>query len=75
MRANSLVSRALRRASIASQLDLDERIVAAHAREVEIAEQRLRAGGISEADVIAQRTQLATRELFGQGRMSCVRAY
>ena len=56
--AANVVTTAIRRASIASQLDFAERIVAAHVRELDIAEQRFRAGGIAEAEVIAQRAQV-----------------
>jgi NodT family efflux transporter outer membrane factor (OMF) lipoprotein len=56
--AANVVTTAVRRASLAEQVDLAERIVALHARELEIAQQRYRAGGIAEADVISLRAQV-----------------
>ena len=56
--AGNVVTTAIRRASLETQVELTTRLVAARSRELEIATQRFSAGGIAEADVISLRTQV-----------------
>jgi NodT family efflux transporter outer membrane factor (OMF) lipoprotein len=56
--AGNVATAAIQRASIAAQLELTERIVAAHSEQLDVAERRYRAGGIAEADLVSQRAQV-----------------
>jgi NodT family efflux transporter outer membrane factor (OMF) lipoprotein len=56
--AGNVVTSVIRRASLAAQIELSERILAAQANQLEITEQRYRAGGIAESDLLAQRSQV-----------------
>lgn len=56
--AGNVVTSVVRRASLAAQIDLSERILAAQGRQLEIAGQRYRAGGISQSDLLSQRSQV-----------------
>jgi NodT family efflux transporter outer membrane factor (OMF) lipoprotein len=56
--AGNVVTAVIRRASLAEQVDLSERILAQQTRQLQIAERRRGAGGISENDLLAQRSQL-----------------
>ncbi len=56
--AGNVVTTAIRRASLAAQLDLSQRILAAQERQLDIAEKRYRAGGIARADIFSQRSML-----------------
>jgi len=56
--AGNVVTSAVRRASLAAQIDLSERILAAQARQLEIAELRYRSGAIAESDLLSQHSQL-----------------
>jgi NodT family efflux transporter outer membrane factor (OMF) lipoprotein len=54
--AGNVVTTAIRRASLAAQIDLSQRILAAQERQLDIADQRFQAGGIARADIFSQRT-------------------
>jgi NodT family efflux transporter outer membrane factor (OMF) lipoprotein len=54
--AGNVVTTAIRRASLAAQIDLSQRILAAQERQLDIADQRYRAGGIARADIFSQRS-------------------
>ena len=56
--AGNVVTSAVRRASLAAQIEFSERILAAEERQLGIAERRYAAGGISEGDVLSQRSQV-----------------
>jgi NodT family efflux transporter outer membrane factor (OMF) lipoprotein len=58
----SIVTTAVKEASLRLQLQVNREIAALLARELELVERRLRIGGASLADVLAQRTQLAQTE-------------
>ncbi|MBB5458039.1 NodT family efflux transporter outer membrane factor (OMF) lipoprotein [Paraburkholderia sp. Cpub6] len=54
--AGNVVTAAIRRASLARQLALTEALLANQMQQLDIAERRYRAGGISEVDLLSQRT-------------------
>ena len=56
--AGNVVTSVIRRASLATQIDLSERMLAEQLHELEITELRHRAGGISDSDLLSQRTQV-----------------
>jgi NodT family efflux transporter outer membrane factor (OMF) lipoprotein len=56
--AGNVVTSVIRRASLAVQLDLSERILAQQSHQLEITEQRRRAGGISDSDLLSQHSQV-----------------
>jgi NodT family efflux transporter outer membrane factor (OMF) lipoprotein len=56
--AGNVVTSAVQRASLAAQIDLSERLLDLQMRQLGIAEDRLRAGGVAEADVLSQRAQV-----------------
>ena len=58
----NVVTGAVQRASLAAQIDLTERLLDVQARQLRIAQDRLRAGGIAETDVLSQRTQVEQTE-------------
>ncbi|MGU7780870.1 efflux transporter outer membrane subunit [Burkholderia sp. PU8-34] len=60
--AGNVVSTVIRRASLAQQIALTQRLVDAQTRQLSIVEARHAAGGVSLADVHAQRTLLAQTE-------------
>lgn len=74
--AGNVVTTVIRHAALAAQIALAERIVATRERQSQIAAGRLAAGGIAEADLMAQRIQLqqaraglpALREQLEQAR-------
>jgi NodT family efflux transporter outer membrane factor (OMF) lipoprotein len=53
--AGNVVTTAIRRASLAAQIVLSQRILAAQERQLDIADKRYRAGGIARTDVFSQR--------------------
>lgn len=57
--AGNVVTATVHRASLAAQIDLSERILATQARQLAITEQRYKAGGVAQYDVLAQRSQVA----------------
>ena len=56
--AGNVVTSAIRRASLAAQIELSERILGAQTQQLQITEQRYRAGGIAENDLLSQRSQV-----------------
>ncbi|MGC1458378.1 MAG: efflux transporter outer membrane subunit [Steroidobacteraceae bacterium] len=56
--AGNVVTSVIRQASLGAQVGLSERLLAAQAQQLMIAEQRYRAGGISESDLLSQRSQV-----------------
>ena len=54
--AGNVVTSAIRRASLARQIALTEALLANQTQQLDIAERRYRAGGISEVDLLSQRT-------------------
>jgi NodT family efflux transporter outer membrane factor (OMF) lipoprotein len=56
--AGNVVISAIRRASFTAQIDLAERILQTQETQLDIAEKRYQAGGISEADLLSQRSQV-----------------
>lgn len=56
--AGNVVTAAIHRASLAAQIDLTERILSEQTHQREITEQRYRAGGIAENDLLSQRSQV-----------------
>ena len=56
--AGNVVTTVIRRASLASQVDLSERLLRQQTQQLQIGEQRRRAGGIAENDLLAQRSQV-----------------
>lgn len=56
--AGNVVTCVIRRASLAAQIELSERILATQAQQLEITEQRYRSGGIAENDLLAERSQV-----------------
>ncbi|MGF6981497.1 NodT family efflux transporter outer membrane factor (OMF) lipoprotein [Paraburkholderia atlantica] len=54
--AGNVVTAAIRRASLAQQIALTEALLANQMQQLDIAERRFRAGGISEVDLLSQRT-------------------
>jgi NodT family efflux transporter outer membrane factor (OMF) lipoprotein len=56
--AGNMVICVIRRASLAAQIGLTERLLATQVQQLEITERRYRAGGISENDLFSQRSQL-----------------
>lgn len=59
MLAGNVVSAGIRQAQLRSQIEITSRIITLQERTLAVAEQRYRAGGISEYDVRSQRTILA----------------
>ena len=57
--AGNVVSTAIRRASVARQIELTRQLVDAQAQQLAIIERRYAAGGVAELDVRSQRTLLA----------------
>lgn len=57
--AGNVVTTTIRRASLQTQMALDEQLIVAQVKQLEIARQRLAAGGLSEADVRNTATTLA----------------
>lgn len=57
--AGNVVSAAVRRASLRSQIDVTQKLIDAQSRQLAIMEQRLAAGGAADIDVRTQRTLLA----------------
>jgi NodT family efflux transporter outer membrane factor (OMF) lipoprotein len=56
--AGNVVTAAVRRASLAKQITLTEDLLADQVRQLDITEQRYRAGGVSRIDVLSQRSQV-----------------
>jgi NodT family efflux transporter outer membrane factor (OMF) lipoprotein len=56
--AGNVVTTAVRHASVAKEIALTEQIMADQNRQLDIAEQRYRAGGISRMDLLSQRSQV-----------------
>lgn len=56
--AGNVVTSVIRRASLAAQIDLSERLLAQQMQQLQITEQRRRAGGVAENDLLAQRSQV-----------------
>jgi NodT family efflux transporter outer membrane factor (OMF) lipoprotein len=56
--AGNVVTSVIRRASLAAQIDLSERLLAQQTQQLQITERRRRAGGIAENDLLAQRSQV-----------------
>ena len=56
--AGNVVTSVIRRASLAAQVDLSERLLGQQTQQLQITEQRRRAGGIAETDLFAQRSQV-----------------
>lgn len=56
--AGNVVTSAIRHASLAAQIELTERLLKEQARQLQITEQRFRAGGVAENDVLAQRSEV-----------------
>ncbi len=56
--AGNVVTSVVRRAALAAQVALSERLLAAQAQQLTIAEQRYGAGGISQSDLLLQRSQV-----------------
>jgi len=56
--AGNVVTTAVRHASVAKQIALTELLLADESRQLDIAEQRYQAGGISRMDVLSQRSQV-----------------
>jgi NodT family efflux transporter outer membrane factor (OMF) lipoprotein len=56
--AGNVVTSAIRRASLAAQIDLSERLLAEQTQQLQITEKRYRAGGIAESDLLSQRSQV-----------------
>jgi NodT family efflux transporter outer membrane factor (OMF) lipoprotein len=56
--AGNVVTSVIRRASLAAQVDLSERMLAQQTTQLQITERRRSAGGISENDLLAQRSQV-----------------
>jgi NodT family efflux transporter outer membrane factor (OMF) lipoprotein len=56
--AGNVVTAAVRRASLAKQIALTGDLLADQARQLDITEQRYRAGGVSRMDVLSQRSQV-----------------
>jgi len=56
--AGNVVTSVVRRASLAVQLDLSERMLAQQTQQLQITEQRYRAGGVAENDLLSQRSQV-----------------
>jgi hypothetical protein len=56
--AGNVVTSVIRRASLAAQIGLSERPLAMQSQQLDIAEQRYRAGGISQSDLFSQRSQV-----------------
>jgi NodT family efflux transporter outer membrane factor (OMF) lipoprotein len=56
--AGNVVTSAIRRASLAAQIDLSEGLLAQQTQQLQITEQRRRAGGVAENDLLAQRSQV-----------------
>ncbi len=59
MLAGNVLTAAIRQAQLRSQIELTQRMLALQQQELSIVEQRLRAGGASEAEVRSQRTTVA----------------
>ncbi|HEY6489436.1 MAG: efflux transporter outer membrane subunit [Terracidiphilus sp.] len=59
MLAGNVVTTAIRQAQVRSQIEVTQRMVALQKQELSIVEQRLHAGGASEAEVRSQRTTVA----------------
>ena len=73
--AGNVVTAAIRRASLAAQLALSERLLGAQEQQLAISEQRLRAGGIAEAELLSERTQVEqTRALLPPLRIQLAQA-
>ena len=62
MLAGNVVAAAIRQAEIRKQIEVTEQLLAVEQKELKIAEERERAGGISESDVRSQRTLVAQNE-------------
>ncbi|MDA8125104.1 MAG: efflux transporter outer membrane subunit [Deltaproteobacteria bacterium] len=58
----SIVTTAVKEASLVSQIRAVREIVAVQAKELEMLERRLQIGGVARTDVLSQRTQLAQAE-------------
>ena len=56
--AGNVVTSVIRRASLAAQIDLSERMLAQQAQQLAITERRYQAGGVAESDLLSQRLQL-----------------
>ena len=59
MLAGNVVSAAIRQAQLRSQIDITRQMLGLHKKELNIAERRYEAGGVSEYDVRSQRTLVA----------------
>ena len=59
MLAGNVVSAAIRQAQLRSQIDLTRQMLELQEQQLDIAEQRHQAGGVSEYDVRIQRTPVA----------------
>jgi NodT family efflux transporter outer membrane factor (OMF) lipoprotein len=57
--AGNVVTSVIHRASLAAQISLSEQMLGEQVRQLEITERRFQAGGISESDLLSQRSQVA----------------
>ncbi len=62
MLAGNVVAAAIRQAQLRSEIEITRQLLAVERKQLRIAEERERAGGISGADVRSQRTQVAETE-------------
>jgi NodT family efflux transporter outer membrane factor (OMF) lipoprotein len=56
--AGNVVTAAVRRASLGKQIELTQQLLADQSRQLDITEQRYRAGGVSRMDLLSQRSQV-----------------
>jgi NodT family efflux transporter outer membrane factor (OMF) lipoprotein len=62
MLAGNVVAAAIRQAEVRKEIEITRQLLAVEQKELKIAEERERAGGVSEYDVRSQRTQVAETE-------------
>jgi outer membrane protein TolC len=62
MLEGNVVAAAIRQAEVRREVEITRQLLAVEQKELRIAEERVRAGGISDFDVHSQRTQVAQTE-------------